>query len=151
MYEIIGFLGFFSRMRLSSAYISCDAEAPPPGELILMMMALTESSSSYRFTCLMKALESRITPSRSTIPILSPNAVNSLLDSFLTARYTSVKTASTNMKNAPPPMTTHNHVRDFFSSSIRMQAPQWIDVSLAEKTWDCLMQTPITGELLTQR
>src|SRR5258706_8459101 len=116
MAAMIGFL-CRSRTRRTAWYISCEAAAPPPGELILRMMALIESSSSNFLSCLRNVSASRITPSSSITPIFSPKGLppaTSVRWPCFTDRKIKVKSAATKRKNAPPPMSTHSHTRERF-------------------------------------
>src|SRR4051812_38650435 len=86
-----------------------------------MMMALMELSSPNFLSWLTTCVGSIITPSRSTTPILSPKLPNdddADRSPECRVRYTSVNTASTKRKKAPPPIKIQSQVRERFSSAI---------------------------------
>src|ERR1043165_2255726 len=86
-----------------------------------MMMALMESSSANFLSWPTTIVGSRMTPSKSTTPILSPKPPKPEeedCDPACSVRYTRVNTASTKRKNAPPPIKIQTQVRERFSSAI---------------------------------
>src|SRR5947208_14575811 len=83
------------------------------------MIALMESSSPNFLSCWTTVFGSIMTPSRSTTPILSPKPPSAPRSPpACSVRYTSVKTASTKRKNAPPPMMIQSQVRERLLSAI---------------------------------
>src|SRR5207247_4446226 len=89
------------------------------GEFTCRMIALMESSSPNFLSCWTTVLGSIMTPSRSTTPILSPKPPSAPRSPpACSVRYTSVNTASTKRKNAPPPMMIQSQVRERLLSAI---------------------------------
>src|SRR5438477_4890291 len=82
------------------------------------MMARMESSRRNSRNCLTTVRGSRMTPSTSITPILSPKPANSPPWLPRIAKPTRAKTESRRTKNAVAPTNIQSHSRDFFSSDI---------------------------------